>query len=108
MTTLWRRGESRKIGEVQQQSSCDLDGFEEFVFKYLSLTQGLSRIEFGNEAFLSQDKYLHTNCLAALANMSAQFRNLHPYVTQRIVRYCSISCSKLETSAGSKCKAKLK
>merc|ERR1712037_1050051 len=32
-----------------------------------------------------RDKYLHTNCLAALANMSSQFRNLHPYVAQRIV-----------------------
>merc|ERR1711976_515060 len=32
-----------------------------------------------------RDKYLHTNCLAALANMSSQFRNLHPYVSQRIV-----------------------
>lgn len=32
-----------------------------------------------------RDKYLHTNCLAALANMSAQFQNLHPYVTQRLV-----------------------
>lgn len=32
-----------------------------------------------------RDKYLHTNCLAALANMSGQFRGLHPYVTQRIV-----------------------
>lgn len=28
---------------------------------------------------------MHTNCLAALANMSSQFRNLHPYVTQRLV-----------------------
>jgi len=28
---------------------------------------------------------LHTNCLAALANMSGQFSGLHPYVTQRIV-----------------------
>ena len=28
---------------------------------------------------------MHTNCLAALANMSSQFRNLHPYVSQRIV-----------------------
>ena len=27
-------------------------------------------------------RYLHTNCLAALANMSSQFRNLHPYVAQ--------------------------
>lgn len=32
-----------------------------------------------------RDKYLHTNCLAALANMSAQFRNLHPYVAQRLI-----------------------
>ena len=32
-----------------------------------------------------RDKYLHTNCLAALANMSSQFKNLHPYVSQRIV-----------------------
>ena len=32
-----------------------------------------------------RDKYLHTNCLAALANMSSQFQNLHNYVTQRIV-----------------------
>nr|XP_018898562.1 PREDICTED: dymeclin [Bemisia tabaci] len=33
----------------------------------------------------TRDKYLHTNCLAALANMSAQFTNLHPYVCQRIL-----------------------
>lgn len=32
-----------------------------------------------------RDKYLHTNCLAALANMSGQFRALHPYVAQRLV-----------------------
>lgn len=32
-----------------------------------------------------RDKYLHTNCLAALANMSSQFRNFHPYVSQRLV-----------------------
>lgn len=32
-----------------------------------------------------RDKYLHTNCLAALANMSGQFRFLHPYVSQRLV-----------------------
>ncbi|KAG7241099.1 hypothetical protein INR49_025842, partial [Caranx melampygus] len=31
------------------------------------------------------DKYLHTNCLAALANMSAQFRCLHQYAAQRII-----------------------
>lgn len=33
----------------------------------------------------TRDKYLHTNCLAALANMSAQFRSLHPYVSQRLI-----------------------
>ncbi|KAH8277900.1 hypothetical protein KR018_009896 [Drosophila ironensis] len=32
-----------------------------------------------------RDKYLHTNCLAALANMSGHFRALHPYVAQRLV-----------------------
>ncbi|XP_065201095.1 dymeclin [Planococcus citri] len=32
-----------------------------------------------------RDKYLHTNCLAALANMSSQFTNLHPYVCQRLI-----------------------
>lgn len=32
-----------------------------------------------------RDKYLHTNCLAALANMSSHFRFLHPYVAQRLV-----------------------
>jgi len=31
------------------------------------------------------DKYLHTNCLAALANMSSQFQHLNPSVTQRII-----------------------
>lgn len=32
-----------------------------------------------------RDKYLHTNCLACLANMSSQFRFLHQYVSQRLV-----------------------
>ncbi|CAG9573708.1 unnamed protein product [Danaus chrysippus] len=32
-----------------------------------------------------RDKYLHTNCLAAIANMSCEFRNLHPYVSQRLI-----------------------
>lgn len=32
-----------------------------------------------------RDQYLHTNCLAALANMSSQFTNLHPYVAQRLI-----------------------
>ncbi|XP_064595976.1 dymeclin-like [Liolophura sinensis] len=41
-----------------------------------------------------RDKYLHTNCLAALANMSAHFRNLHPYVAQRIVSLFAQLCKK--------------
>lgn len=32
-----------------------------------------------------QDKYLHINCFAALANMSSQFNQLHPYVCQRML-----------------------
>ncbi|UYV69166.1 DYM [Cordylochernes scorpioides] len=32
-----------------------------------------------------RDKYLHTNCLAALANMSNHFKNLHPYVCQKFI-----------------------
>lgn len=32
-----------------------------------------------------RDEYLHTNCLAALANMSSQFSNLQSYVCQRLV-----------------------
>ena len=34
-----------------------------------------------------RDKYLHTNCLAALANMSSKFHSLHSYVCQRINRF---------------------
>jgi len=32
-----------------------------------------------------RDKYLHTNCLATLANMSSKFENLHTYVTQKLI-----------------------
>ncbi|KFV76432.1 Dymeclin [Struthio camelus australis] len=38
----------------------------------------------------TRDKYLHTNCLAALANMSAQFRSLHQYAAQRIISLFSL------------------
>lgn len=41
-----------------------------------------------------RDKYLHTNCLAALANMSSQFRSLHPYVAQRLVSLFEILAKK--------------
>jgi len=33
----------------------------------------------------ASDKYLHTNCLAALANMAAHFRRLHSYVCERLL-----------------------
>uniref|UniRef100_A0A2P2I3T6 Dymeclin n=1 Tax=Hirondellea gigas TaxID=1518452 RepID=A0A2P2I3T6_9CRUS len=32
-----------------------------------------------------RDRYLHSNCLACLANMSSQFRSIHPYVCQRLL-----------------------
>lgn len=41
-----------------------------------------------------RDKYLHTNCLAALANMSSQFHALHPYVTQRLVSLYAVLAKK--------------
>ncbi|KAL5020400.1 hypothetical protein ScPMuIL_003292 [Solemya velum] len=41
-----------------------------------------------------RDKYLHTNCLAALANMSGNFNNLHPYVSQRLISLFSQLCKK--------------
>ena len=31
-----------------------------------------------------RDRYLHTNCLAALANMSSQFRSIHSYPAQKL------------------------
>uniref|UniRef100_A0A1I7UIT0 Dymeclin n=1 Tax=Caenorhabditis tropicalis TaxID=1561998 RepID=A0A1I7UIT0_9PELO len=36
-------------------------------------------------ALKTKDRYLHTNCLAALANMSAFFKNLAPVVCQRLI-----------------------
>ncbi|UMM18207.1 hypothetical protein L5515_014375 [Caenorhabditis briggsae] len=36
-------------------------------------------------ALKTKDRYLHTNCLAALANMSAFFKNLAPIVCQRLI-----------------------
>ena len=33
-----------------------------------------------------KDKYLHTNCLATLANMSNHFQNLNQYCAQKLVR----------------------
>lgn len=42
-----------------------------------------------------RDQYLHTNCLAALANMSSHFKRLHPYAAQRIFTMISMLTSKL-------------
>ncbi|XP_073536582.1 dymeclin isoform X3 [Phyllobates terribilis] len=42
----------------------------------------------------TRDKYLHTNCLAALANMSSQFRSLHQYAAQRIISLFSLLSKK--------------
>ncbi|PAV87004.1 hypothetical protein WR25_12726 [Diploscapter pachys] len=36
-------------------------------------------------AIKHKDRYLHTNCLAALANMSAFFKNLSPIVCQKMI-----------------------
>ncbi|XP_003740892.1 dymeclin [Galendromus occidentalis] len=38
----------------------------------------------------ARDRYLHTNCLAALANTSAHFSRMHPYAAQRMVSLCQI------------------
>ena len=32
-----------------------------------------------------RDKYLHTNCLATLANMSSKFHSFHPYVAEKVL-----------------------
>ncbi|CAB3404108.1 unnamed protein product [Caenorhabditis bovis] len=36
-------------------------------------------------ALKTRDRYLHTNCLAALANMSSSLKNLAPIVCQRLI-----------------------
>ncbi|KAK2721308.1 dymeclin-like [Artemia franciscana] len=35
----------------------------------------------------TRDRYLHSNCLATLANMASRFRNLSTYVAQRLVSF---------------------
>ena len=35
----------------------------------------------------TKDRYLHTNCLAMLANMSSKFVHLQSYVCQRLVNF---------------------
>jgi len=41
-----------------------------------------------------RDRYLHTNCLAALANMSAHFRTVHSYAAQRIFSLITLLAKK--------------
>lgn len=41
-----------------------------------------------------KDRYLQTNCLAALANMSAHFKQLHPQVCQQIISLLEQLCKK--------------
>ena len=41
-----------------------------------------------------RDVYLHTNCLAALANMSSHFQNLHPYAAQRLLSLLDLLAKK--------------
>eukprot|EP00116_Pleurobrachia_bachei_P007293 sb/3467555/ len=37
-----------------------------------------------------RDRYLHTNCLAALANLSSKFHSFHPYVAEKLVNlFCN-------------------
>jgi len=36
-----------------------------------------------------RDKYLHTNCLATLANMSSRFHSFHPYVAEKVLNLFS-------------------
>ncbi|KAK0393027.1 hypothetical protein QR680_000022 [Steinernema hermaphroditum] len=38
-----------------------------------------------NNTIKTRDRYLHTNCLAALANMSSSFKHLSAYVCQKLV-----------------------
>uniref|UniRef100_A0A8C5BLQ9 Dymeclin n=1 Tax=Gadus morhua TaxID=8049 RepID=A0A8C5BLQ9_GADMO len=66
------------------------DAFNRSVHEVVVLTlnnNSLDPLCVGSDLFAPppQDKYLHTNCLAALANMSAQFRCLHQYAAQRII-----------------------
>ena len=50
-----------------------------------SLTKSLFSRTIQYNMLKMRDRYLHTNCLAALANMSGLFKHLHPYVAQRLV-----------------------
>eukprot|EP01135_Chromosphaera_perkinsii_P000402 Nk52_evm49s78 gene=Nk52_evmTU49s78 len=43
-----------------------------------------------------KDVYLHTNCLAIMANMSCSFVKLHPYVCQKLVNITLLFFKKLQ------------
>ncbi|PSN32660.1 Dymeclin [Blattella germanica] len=61
------------------------DSNSHHIYMSLIILLILSEDDLFNKTVHEVDKYLHTNCLAALANMSGQFRSLHPYVSQRLV-----------------------
>jgi len=48
----------------------------------------------------TRDKFLHTNLLATLANMSSEFKQLHPYVCQRLVSLFERLSKKLNKTLG--------
>lgn len=45
-------------------------------------------------AVKTRDRYLQTNCLAALANMSSNFKQLHPQVCQQFISLLEQLCKK--------------
>uniref|UniRef100_A0A7M4G0E3 Dymeclin n=1 Tax=Crocodylus porosus TaxID=8502 RepID=A0A7M4G0E3_CROPO len=69
------------------------DGFNRSVHEVVSYCY-VERIYLCLRIVCIRDKYLHTNCLAALANMSAQFRSLHQYAAQRIISLFSLLSKK--------------
>jgi len=46
-----------------------------------------------------KDKYLHTNCLATLANMSSRVRNIHRHASQRLLTLLVILIKKHEAGS---------
>ena len=75
-------------GSVHENFVKDVDWYSERVLGEISLGGLVILVvirTIQHNMLKMRDKYLHTNCLAALANMSSQFKNLHPYVCQRIL-----------------------
>ncbi|CAO3667070.1 unnamed protein product [Umbelopsis vinacea] len=47
-----------------------------------------------------KDAYLHTNCMASIANMSNSMMDIHPYVAQRIVSVFELISKRYQKIAG--------